>query len=53
LEYPDLPQPPKCLPVTADDRRQGNMTKRDKKPVNIPGTFRAHSGNVQENFREY
>ena len=28
LEYPDLPQPPKCLPVTAVDRHQGNMTKR-------------------------
>ena len=31
LEYPDLPQPPKCLPVTAVDRHQGNMTKRTKK----------------------
>ena len=31
LEYPDLPQPPKCLPVTAVDRHQGNITKSDQK----------------------
>jgi hypothetical protein len=31
LEYPDLPQPPKCLPVTAVDRHQGNVTKSDQK----------------------
>jgi hypothetical protein len=31
LEYPDLPQPPKCLPVTADDRHQGNITESDQK----------------------
>ena len=39
LEYPDLPQPPKCLPVTAVDRHQGNMTKSDQK-----GVYRAHRG---------
>ena len=31
MEYPDLPQPAKCLPVTAVDRHQGNMTKMTKK----------------------
>jgi hypothetical protein len=31
VEYPDPPQPPKCLPVTAVDRHQGNMTKVTKK----------------------
>ena len=30
-EYPDLPQPPKWLPVNAVDRHQGNMTKVTKK----------------------
>jgi hypothetical protein len=39
LEYPDLPQPPKCLPVTAVDRHQGNMTKSDQ-----TGVYRAHRG---------
>ena len=32
-EYPDLPPPPKCLPVTAVDRHQGNMTKSDQKDI--------------------
>jgi hypothetical protein len=36
-EYPDLPQPQKCLPVTADDKHQGNKTKSDQK-----GVYRAH-----------
>jgi hypothetical protein len=31
LEYPDLSQPPKCLPVTAVDRHQENITESDKK----------------------
>jgi hypothetical protein len=46
LEYPDLPEPPKCLPVTAVDKHQGNMTKSDQKGV------REHSGNIQGTFRE-
>jgi hypothetical protein len=29
--FPDLPQPQKCLPVTAVDRHQGNMIKVTKK----------------------
>ena len=39
VEYPDPPQPPKCLPVTAVDRHQGNMTTSDQKAV-----YRAHRG---------
>jgi hypothetical protein len=39
LEYPDHPQPPKCLPVTAVDRHQGNITKSDQE-----GVYRAHRG---------
>ena len=45
LEYPDLPQPPECIPVTAVDRHQGNMTKSYKKGV--------HSGNIQGTLREH
>jgi hypothetical protein len=39
LECPDLSQLPKCLPVPAVDRHQGNVTKSDQK-----GVYRAHRG---------
>jgi hypothetical protein len=51
LEYPHLPQPPRCLLVNADDRHQRNITKSDQKDIYRAhrahhGTFREHSGNI-------
>jgi hypothetical protein len=44
-EYPDLPQPPKCLPVN-----QGTFREHSG---NIQGKFRESSGKVQGKFREH